>query len=94
VLVLNRTLVGSLVVTTLFSTLGGLILQNRYQGYTTPTRAALIFSAEPVFASVCSWIVLREVLSPVSMVGALLILSAVLVTELRGTGHGPLPEME
>ena len=84
VLVVSRPFVWAVLVTTFFSTLAALYLQNRFQVYTTPTRAALIFSAEPVFAAVCSWIALNEILPPLSLLGAALIMSAVLLTELKG----------
>lgn len=73
----------ALAVTTLLSTLLALYLQNRFQGRTTATRAALIFSAEPVFAAAFSWAVLGERLSGGSLAGALLILGAVLLIELK-----------
>jgi len=76
-------LLAALAVTTLLSTLLALYLQNRYQGRTTATRAALIFSAEPVFAAAFSWAVLGERLSGGSLTGALLILGAVLLIELK-----------
>lgn len=76
-------LAAALAVTTLLSTLLALYLQNRFQGRTTATRAALIFSAEPVFAAAFSWAVLGERLSRGSLAGALLILGAVLLIELK-----------
>jgi len=85
----NRTLLLSLLVTTLLSTLGGLYLQNRYQGFTTPSRAALIFAAEPVFAAFFSWLVLGERLTGAAIPGAGLILAAVLLVELGGAGKRP-----
>jgi drug/metabolite transporter (DMT)-like permease len=84
----NRVVVVGFVVTTLFSTLGALWLQNRYQGETTATRAALIFSAEPVFAAAFSWAWLGERLRGWSLAGALVILGAVLLIEVIGTGDG------
>ena len=86
VFVLNSTLVTALIVTTLLSTLAGLYLQNRYQGYTSPSRAALIFAAEPVFAAFFSWMVLGERLAGLAIPGAGLILAAVLLVELGGAG--------
>ncbi len=82
----------ALAVTTLMSTILALTLQNRFQGDTTPTRAALIFSAEPVTASFFSWLLLGETLGRHSLAGAGLILAAVLVTELTGAGEEQHPE--
>jgi len=93
---LNRTLLISLLVTTLLSTLAGLYLQNRFQGFTTPSRAALIFAAEPVFAAFFSWLALGERLTGAAIPGAGLILAAVLLVELGGSGDRPegLPVLE
>ena len=74
----------SLLVTTLLSTILALYLQNRYQRFTTPTRAALIFAAEPVFAAIFSWMSLGEKLGGGGLAGGGLILAAVLVTEMGG----------
>lgn len=82
----------ALVATTLFSTMLALSLQNRFQAETTATRAALIFSAEPVTAAMFSWLLLGETLGGRSLAGAGLILAAVLVTEMTGAGEGPGPE--
>jgi drug/metabolite transporter (DMT)-like permease len=76
-------LAAALAVTTLLSTLLALYLQNRFQGRTTATRAALIFSAEPVFAAAFAWALLGERLTGWSLAGAALILGAVTLTELR-----------
>lgn len=76
-------LAAALAVTTLLSTLLALYLQNRYQGLTTATRAALIFSAEPVFAAAFSWFLLGERLTGWSLLGAAFILGAVMLIELK-----------
>lgn len=76
-----------LVITTLLSTMLALTLQNRFQGDTTPTRAALIFSAEPVTAAFFSWLMLGETLGRSSLAGAALILGAVVLTEMSGAGE-------
>ncbi len=79
-----KTLWISLAVTTVLSTLVALYLQNRWQGYTTSSRAALIFAAEPVFAAFFSWAALGEQLAGRALPGAGLILAAVLTVELGG----------
>jgi len=74
----------ALAVTTLLSTLLALVLQNRWQGETTATRAALIFSTEPVFAALFSFAWLGETLGGPALAGAALILAAVTLTETVG----------
>jgi drug/metabolite transporter (DMT)-like permease len=64
------------------ATVGALYLQNRYQARTTPTRAALIFTAEPAFASVIAYFLLGEVLPARGFVGAALILAGILISEM------------
>lgn len=55
-----------------------LVLQNRYQHHTTATRAAVIFTAEPVFAAGFSFLVFGEVLGGWQWLGAFLILLGIL----------------
>ncbi len=80
----NGTVALSLLLTTLFSTLGALYLQNRWQGRTTALRAALIFTTEPVFAVGFAALILGERLPAAFPAGAALILAAVLLAELGG----------
>jgi drug/metabolite transporter (DMT)-like permease len=64
----------------LFLGAGGLwsfYVQLRAQQVLPPTQTALIFCVEPVFASVASYVVYGEVLAPLQLLGAGLILSAV-----------------
>jgi len=53
------------------------------QRYTSSTRTALIYALEPVFAWITSWIVLGESLSGKAAAGAVLILSGVLLVEMK-----------
>ncbi len=65
----------------LFATAGSFFLQTRFQGETTPQRAALLFSMEPVFAALFAWFLLAERLPLTGALGAGLILAAVLGVE-------------
>ncbi len=60
-----------------------LYLQNRFQKDTTATRAAVIFSAEPVFAAGFSFLIFGETLGPIQWWGGLLILAGILLAERR-----------
>lgn len=64
------------------ATLLTLFLQVRYQKQTTPARAAILFSMEPVFATVFAFILLSEVFTGIEWIGAGLILIGVLVSEI------------
>jgi drug/metabolite transporter (DMT)-like permease len=57
-------------------------VQTRYQKDTTPTRAVVIFSIEPVIASVIAAVLLGEALGTLGTIGGGLILAGVLVSEL------------
>ncbi|HET6371971.1 MAG TPA: DMT family transporter [Candidatus Polarisedimenticolia bacterium] len=85
-LILSPGLVAALVVTSLLATALALYVLNLVQSWTTPTRAAIIFAAEPVFAALTSWVVEGEVLSRAAVIGAILILAGMLTAEI-----GPFP---
>ncbi|MCK4258226.1 MAG: DMT family transporter [Halanaerobiales bacterium] len=63
-------------------TSGAYIVQNVAQKYTSPTHTALIYTAEPVFAGIFSYIILGEVLSTKGAFGATLILLGMLLQEM------------
>ena len=67
----------------LFATAGTFFLQTRFQGKTTPQRAALIYALEPVFAALFAWLLLAETLPLTGALGAGLILAALLGVEAR-----------
>lgn len=52
------------------------------QRYTTPVKAALIFSLEPLFASTFAYLAINETLTIREMAGGAVLLSAVIVSEL------------
>jgi drug/metabolite transporter (DMT)-like permease len=57
--------------------------QLRAQQVLSPTHTALVFTLEPVFAAVTSYLVLGERLGPLQLVGAALILAAVAAPALE-----------
>jgi drug/metabolite transporter (DMT)-like permease len=67
---------------TVFATVVSLGIQNRFQGDTTPTRAAVIFSLEPVIAAVFAYIFRAERLGMTGMVGAATIFCGLILSEL------------
>ncbi|HEX9615272.1 MAG TPA: DMT family transporter [Bacteroidota bacterium] len=66
----------------LVATFYTLLIQTRYQKDTTPTRAAIIFSVEPVFAAVIAYLALDESIGPWGVVGGGLIVAGLIVSEL------------
>lgn len=74
--------VGAIAVTSLLATALAFWVQTWAQARTTPTRAALIFSLEPLFAWATSWLLEGEVLTLRAAAGAVCILAGVLLVEL------------
>jgi drug/metabolite transporter (DMT)-like permease len=73
----------ALAVTSLLATALAFLVQTWAQRWSSPTRTVLIFSLEPVFAWVTSYLVAGEVLSHRGMAGAALILAGILIVELK-----------
>ena len=73
----------ALLVTSLLATALAFSVQTWAQRYSSPTRTALIFSMEPVFAWATSYLLAGEVLSRRGTVGAALILAGILLVELK-----------
>lgn len=74
---------GAVLLTGLLATALAFAVMAWAQQYTSATRAALIFSLEPVIAWCTSWLVAGETLSGRGKVGAGLILSGILLVELK-----------
>ena len=75
----------AVLVTAVLTTAIAFSMQVWAQQYTTPTHTAIIFSLEPVFAALTSYIVLHERLGRRGLLGAALILAGILLAELKGT---------
>jgi drug/metabolite transporter (DMT)-like permease len=82
-------LIIALIVTAMFGTAVAFTVQAWAQQFTPATHAALIFTLEPVFAWITSFVVLKERLGGRAGAGALLILIGVLVSELLGNVSRP-----
>jgi len=72
----------AIVLTAVFATALAFALQTWGQKHTTPTRTALIFALEPVFALVTAWF-FGEAVRGVAVLGGALILAGILAVELR-----------
>lgn len=75
----------AVLVTGLLGTAAAFTIQAWAQQFTAPTYTALIFLLEPVFAWMTSYVVLHERLGFRAGLGALLILSGIVVSELKGS---------
>ena len=80
---LSGPVIFALLLTSLLATAFAFSVQTWAQRFTTPTRTALIFSTEPIFAALTSYLLVGEVLGPRSMVGGILILAGILAVELK-----------
>lgn len=72
----------NVVVLALVCTAGAFIVQNVAQQYTTATRTALIYAMESVFAAICGYALLGEILGTSALIGAGLILTGTLISEI------------
>jgi drug/metabolite transporter (DMT)-like permease len=79
----------ALAVTSLLATAFAFFVQSWAQRWSSPTRTVLIFSMEPVFAWVTSYLVAGELLSRRGTVGAVLILAGILLVELKPRRANP-----
>jgi drug/metabolite transporter (DMT)-like permease len=68
--------------TALLATIVTTYIQTRYQPDTTPTRAALIFSLEPLWVAMLGYLFLHEVLGPFGLLGGGLIIGGILFSVL------------
>jgi drug/metabolite transporter (DMT)-like permease len=73
---------------TIFATLITTFVQTKYQKHTTPTRAAIIFTIEPVFASIFAFLILGEQIGAPGILGGGLIVAGVLLSELSDSIPG------
>jgi drug/metabolite transporter (DMT)-like permease len=59
------------------------------QQYTSSSHAAILFTLEPVFASLTSYLILGERLGSRALLGAVLVLAGILIAELLGPPAAP-----
>lgn len=86
---LTGTVIAAVLITGIFCTAVAFAIQSWAQQFTPATHTALIFTTEPVFAWLTSFIYLKERLGVRAGLGALMILAGVLVSELLGQVEKP-----
>jgi drug/metabolite transporter (DMT)-like permease len=79
----STSVIFALVLTSLFATALAFALQTWAQQYTTPTRTALIFALEPVFALITAVLAGGERLTLAAIFGGGLILAGIVAVELK-----------
>lgn len=90
-LVWSGRLLVALVVTAALATVLAFSVQTWAQQFTPPAHTALLFTTEPVFAALTSYLALGERLDGRGMLGAGLILAGVLLSELLGRAPASVP---
>jgi drug/metabolite transporter (DMT)-like permease len=83
------TVIAAVLITGILCTALAFTIQSWAQQFTPATHTALIFTTEPVFAWLTSFIYLKERLDARAGMGALMILGGVLVSELLGHVEKP-----
>ncbi len=71
----------SLLYLTIFATIIAMWVQNHFQGFTTPTRAAVIFSLEPVIAGIFAYLFAGENIGTMGVIGAAIIMMGLMLSE-------------
>jgi len=66
-----------------FATALAFYLQNRFQKYSNPTKIAIIFSAEPVFGALFSYLILGETIGIFGFMGGVAIFSGMFVAQIE-----------
>ena len=82
-------LVAAIVICAVFATAIAFSVQLWAQQYTSSSHAAIIFTLEPVFAVITSYLVIGERSDRRSMVGAFFVLAGILIAELLGPAAAP-----
>ncbi len=84
--------IGAIVVTALLATTAAFLIYTWAQQRTTSTRAALIFASEPIFAGLIAWSWAGERWTGRALAGAALILSGIVLVEVKPSNGKPHPE--
>jgi drug/metabolite transporter (DMT)-like permease len=82
-------LYAGILICAVFATALAFSIQLWAQQFTTPSHAAVLFTLEPVFAVLTSYLVIDERLGPRSLVGAGFVLAGIFVAELLGPPAAP-----
>jgi drug/metabolite transporter (DMT)-like permease len=81
-LILNKDVIFAVIYTSLLATIITTTLQTKYQKYTTPAKAGIIFSFEPIFASIVAFFLLSEKISNFGLIGCVFMFCGLLISEL------------
>jgi drug/metabolite transporter (DMT)-like permease len=81
-LIWNKDVIFAVIYTSILATILTTTLQTKFQKYTTPAKAGIIFSFEPIIASVVAFFLLSEKISNFGLVGCIFIFCGLLISEV------------
>jgi drug/metabolite transporter (DMT)-like permease len=80
--IFSSNVITALLITSVLATALAFFIQTNFQKHTTPTRVALIFAMEPVFAAITAYFWAEERLAYSALVGCALIFAGMIFAEL------------
>jgi drug/metabolite transporter (DMT)-like permease len=86
--ILNKDVIFAVIYTSLLATILTTTLQTKFQKYTTPAKAGIIFSLEPIFASVVAFFLLSEKITNFGFIGCIFIFCGLLISEVMDKNNG------
>ncbi|MGD9677429.1 MAG: DMT family transporter [Vulcanibacillus sp.] len=81
-ILLDKDVIIALLITSVFATALAFLAQTTFQKHSTPTKVAIIFAMEPVFAAIASVIYQKEMLSINVTIGGSLIFMGMILAEI------------
>jgi drug/metabolite transporter (DMT)-like permease len=81
-IILNKNVIFAVLYSSILATILTTTLQTKFQKYTTPTKAGIIFSFEPIFASIVAFFLISEKISKFGFIGCIFIFCGLLISEV------------
>jgi drug/metabolite transporter (DMT)-like permease len=78
----NQPLIIAIIYCSVFASVIPTFVQTRYQQYTHPVRAGVIYALEPLFASIIAWLLVEESFTMRQLIGGGVLISAVVVPDV------------
>jgi drug/metabolite transporter (DMT)-like permease len=89
--IFNKDVIFAVIYTSILATILTTTLQTKFQKYTTPAKAGIIFSFEPIFASILAFFLLSEKISNFGFIGCIFIFCGLLISEVMDKNNGNEP---
>jgi drug/metabolite transporter (DMT)-like permease len=80
---INSNVVIAIIYTSIFATVINILLQTKYQKEVTPTKAGILYSLEPIFATLLAFIILSEQITTFGIIGAIFIFMGLVISEFK-----------